>query len=84
MFTFLRLSTHALTPYSWLSWAICLFSIVLFSAYIIYDTQLIVGKGKRSLSTDDYILGAVMLYVDIVILFLQLLRLLGKIMGSKN
>lgn len=59
-----------------------IFAIVLFSAYIIYDTQLIVGKGKRSLSTDDYILGAVMLYVDIVILFLQLLKLLGKVMGN--
>lgn len=70
--------------YRWLEWALLLFSIILFSAYIIYDTQLLTGKGKHALSIDDYVLGAVMLYIDIVLLFLQILKLLGKIMGEKD
>ena len=50
---------------------------LLFSVFIVYDTQLIVGgkKKKRQLDTRDYVLGAMMLYLDIANLFLRLLQL---------
>lgn len=47
--------------------------IVLFSVYIIYDTQLIVGRFQNSIDIDNYILGAMMLYIDIINLFIHLL-----------
>jgi len=53
---------------------------LLFSAYIVYDTQLIVG-GKHSghqFSIDDYCMAAINLYIDIVQLFLMLLQLFGE------
>ena len=31
--------------------------VLLFSAFIIYDTQLIIGKGKHSIGLDEYIFG---------------------------
>jgi len=43
---------------------------LLFGIYIIYDTQLICGKHNSSLSIDDYIMGAMMLYIDIIQLFI--------------
>lgn len=43
---------------------------VLYSAYLVIDTQLIMGKGKSRLSLDNYILGAIFLYLDIIGLFL--------------
>lgn len=45
--------------------------VLLFSAYIVYDTHLI----TKRLHVDDWVLGCVSLYIDIVNLFLQLLRL---------
>ena len=53
-------------------------SLVIFSIYLIYDIQLIVGKGRISLSEDDYILAAINLYLDVIILFLKILSIFGE------
>ena len=52
---------------------------VIFSFYIIYDTQLIVGGNNRRIqySVDDYALAAINLYLDIINLFLMILDLLN-------
>ena len=52
---------------------------VIFSFYIIYDTQLIVGGNNRRIqySVDDYPLAAINLYLDIINLFLMILDLLS-------
>ena len=56
---------------------------IIFSFYIVYDTQLIVGGDHRKIMfhTDDYVLAAVSLYLDIINLFLMLLDLLN---GGRN
>ena len=51
--------------------------VVFYGLYLIYDTQLIAGGKSHQISLDDYILGALLLYVDIMMLFLELLRLFG-------
>ena len=53
---------------------IALFSVLLFSGYILYDTQMIMKR----LSTDEYIIGAMTLYLDILNLFLSILRVLNN------
>jgi FtsH-binding integral membrane protein len=53
------------------------FSVVLFSIYLIYDTQLILGKGELKLTIDDYIFAAMNLYLDIIRIFLEILRLIS-------
>ena len=50
--------------------------VLLFSIYLIYDTQLILGRGKYKLTEDDYIIGALIVYADIIALFSELLTLL--------
>ena len=52
--------------------------VFLFSIYLIYDTQLVIGNKKNFISTDSYIIGALMIYVDIVALFIRILKLFGK------
>ena len=52
--------------------------IGLFSLYLIYDIQLIEGNQKYKLSEDDYILGVIMLYLDIINLFLYILSFFVK------
>ena len=51
---------------------------MIYSFYLIIDTQLIMGGRNKEFRSDQYIMGAVMLYTDIVQLFLSLLRLIGE------
>ena len=53
---------------------------LLFSFYIIYDTQLIVDGNHRSIqfSEDDYAVAAISLYTDIINLFLFMLNIIGN------
>lgn len=48
-----------------------------YSIYLIIDTQLIFGGKNHELSLDNYIMGAAMLYIDIIQIFLQFLKILG-------
>jgi hypothetical protein len=49
-----------------------------YSLYLIIDTQLILGGRNKELTLDNYILGAILLYIDIIQLFLQILKIIGK------
>ena len=55
--------------------SLCIF---VFGIFLIYDTQLIVGKGRHKLSIDDYVIAALILYVDIITIFVYLLSLLSE------
>jgi len=57
--------------------------VVFYGFYLIYDTQIIMGGGKFELSLDDYVIGALVIYVDIIILFLRILRIIAA-MRSRN
>ena len=54
--------------------------VVLYGLFLIIDTMMIIkgdsmtGKG---VGIDDYIIGAMMLYIDIIMMFVYILRLLG-------
>ncbi|TRM70112.1 inhibitor of apoptosis-promoting Bax1-domain-containing protein [Schizophyllum amplum] len=48
---------------------------LIFSGYIVYDTYLINAR----LSPDEYIMGAISLYLDFINLFLSILRLLNEL-----
>lgn len=52
---------------------------ILFSCYIVYDTQLIVGGShyKYQFEIDDYVFAAITLYLDIINLFLYILQIIG-------
>ena len=52
--------------------------VLLFSIYIIYDTQLIIGKHSNMISEDDYVFAVLNLYLDIINLFLYILEILGS------
>uniref|UniRef100_A0A0A9YAB7 Protein lifeguard 1 n=3 Tax=Lygus hesperus TaxID=30085 RepID=A0A0A9YAB7_LYGHE len=54
------------------------FGALLFSIYIIYDTQIMMGGShKYSISPEEYIFAALNLYLDIVNLFLYILTIIG-------
>ena len=47
--------------------------------FLVYDTQLIMGGKRHQLDVDDYVLGVVILYIDIVGLFISILGV-----GARN
>jgi FtsH-binding integral membrane protein len=55
--------------------------LVFYSLYLIIDTIIICGKEKHNgvaMDHNDYVIGALMLYIDIVMIFVYILRLLGN------
>ncbi len=52
------------------------FGAFLFSLYLIYDVQMVSsGNHKYKLEPDDYIMGAIAIYLDIVNIFIDLLNM---------
>ena len=56
----------------------CCGGVLIYSIYIIIDTQLILGKFQHEFNTEDYVLAAMNLYLDIINLFLYILSIFGK------
>jgi FtsH-binding integral membrane protein len=54
-------------------------SALLFSVYLVFDTQLVIGNGRNSYTLDDAYLAAIQLYIDVMELFLNLLRIVSYI-----
>ena len=56
--------------------------VLVYSLYIIYDTQLIIGNVGIEYNIDDYCFAALNLYIDIIYLFLRILQLVAAL--NKN
>ena len=53
---------------------------LIFSLYIVFDTQLMMGgKHKYALDPEEYIFAALNLYLDIINLFLYILMIVGAV-----
>lgn len=51
---------------------------LLFSVYLVYDTQLMMGGShKYSISPEEYIFAALNLYLDIINIFMYILAIIG-------
>lgn len=64
----------------WMLMLYDLLGVLLFTFYVIFDTQMILGEWgghKVQFGIDDYVFAALNLYLDIINLFLHLLRLFG-------
>ncbi|XP_071942038.1 protein lifeguard 2-like isoform X2 [Antedon mediterranea] len=73
IFGFIAIFTYSeilYTVYAWLG-------AVLFSLFLAYDTQLIMGGKRHELDPEEHIYGALTLYIDIVYIFLFILAIFG-------
>lgn len=77
LFSFALLCAILRSQYVYIVYA-CL-GTLLFSLYLVFDTQLILGGKHRKyeVSPEEYVFAALNLYLDIVSLFLLLLQLIG-------
>lgn len=60
--------------------ALSIFGACLFAGYIVYDTNLIM----KHLSAEEYIIGVLNLYLDIINLFIKLLKILKALNGEEK
>jgi FtsH-binding integral membrane protein len=68
----------------WLHIAICAGGAALFSVYLIFDLQLIMGNEELALSPDEYVLATLNLYLDIINIFLYILQLVNALTKSRE
>ena len=61
----------------WLETAIGILGVIVFSIYLLFDISIIIGNGERAIAIDEYIFAAIILYVDIIQIFLYMLQALG-------
>ena len=57
---------------------LCMLIVIMFGFYIVYDTQLIIGEKRYEINEEDYVIGALILYLDIITMFIYILRILGE------
>jgi len=76
LFFFISPSTPAFTP---MVIVISVVSIIIYGIYLVYDTQLIMGGKRFELSLDDYIIAAMVIYIDIIVLFLKFLQIIQAV-----
>ncbi|KAL2081492.1 hypothetical protein ACEWY4_023345 [Coilia grayii] len=62
----------------WLHMLYAAIGAVVFTLFLAYDTQLLVGNRTHAISPEEYVYGALTLYVDIVQIFLFMLQLIGS------
>lgn len=55
---------------------------LVFSLFLAFDTQMLIGGKKHQLSEEEHVFAALQLYLDVVYIFLFILMLMGG--GSKN
>ena len=56
----------------------------LYSLYLIMDIKMIIGGGRFEVSIDDYIRASMRVYMDVIILFMKILRLLEKMSNNEK
>ncbi|PRW59235.1 lifeguard 1 [Chlorella sorokiniana] len=61
----------------WWYLALSVVLALLFSAYLVYDIQLLVGGKSVAFSPDEYVAASLQIYLDVVNLFLAILNIVG-------
>lgn len=51
-------------------------AVIIFGMFLLYDTKMIMSNDSIEVGCDEYILAAIVLYLDIIMLFLKVLELL--------
>lgn len=73
---FMMLIMMFVAPFSALITMYCTIYVVLYGVYLWIDTWLIANEGVHD--TDSYMLAAMFVYIDIILIFLYILMALGS------
>ncbi|NXY50817.1 LFG3 protein, partial [Ceuthmochares aereus] len=66
------------TQVPWLHMLYAAIGAIAFTLFLAYDTQLVLGNRKNTLSPEEYVFGALTIYTDIVYIFTFILQIVGR------
>ncbi|NWH20332.1 LFG3 protein, partial [Grus americana] len=66
------------TQVPWLHMLYAAIGAIAFTLFLAYDTQLVLGNRKNTLSPEEYVYGALTIYTDIVYIFTFILQIVGR------
>ncbi|NXN15150.1 LFG3 protein, partial [Indicator maculatus] len=69
------------SPVTYVPWLHMLYAAIgaiAFTLFLAYDTQLVLGNRKNTLSPEEYIYGALTIYTDIIYIFTFILQIVGR------
>uniref|UniRef100_A0A3Q3IKF6 Transmembrane BAX inhibitor motif containing 1a n=1 Tax=Monopterus albus TaxID=43700 RepID=A0A3Q3IKF6_MONAL len=61
----------------WLHMLYAALGAIVFTLFLAYHTQLLIGNRKHSISPEEYVFAALSIYVDIIQIFIFLLQIIG-------
>ncbi|KAM6948855.1 transmembrane BAX inhibitor motif containing 1a [Aplochiton taeniatus] len=61
----------------WLHMLYAAIGAIVYTLFLAYHTQLLIGNRKHSISPEEYVFAALSIYVDIIQIFLFLLQIIG-------
>ncbi|XP_070705903.1 fas apoptotic inhibitory molecule 2b isoform X2 [Pempheris klunzingeri] len=67
-------------PFGYVPWLHALYAVagaILFTLFLAFDTQLLLGNKRYAISPEEYIFATLSIYLDIIYLFSFLLQILG-------
>jgi FtsH-binding integral membrane protein len=84
LFAFLFVLVLTAILFWWVRFSVffLMLGVLVYSLYLIYDTQLILGNKTFQYNVDDYCLAALNLYIDIIYMFIKILQILAIIQGK--
>ncbi|XP_077392157.1 protein lifeguard 3-like [Festucalex cinctus] len=62
----------------WLHMLYAAIGAIVYTLFLVYNTQLLIGNRELALSPEEYVYGALSLYIDIVHIFLFILQISGS------
>uniref|UniRef100_A0A7N5KFE9 Protein lifeguard 2 n=2 Tax=Amniota TaxID=32524 RepID=A0A7N5KFE9_AILME len=68
-------------PFHYVPWLQVIYAIlgaVVFTMFLAFDTQLLMGNRRYAMSPEEYIFGALNIYLDIIYIFSFLLQIFGS------
>ncbi|XP_036395894.1 protein lifeguard 3-like [Megalops cyprinoides] len=61
----------------WLQMVYAAIGAIVFTLFLVYHTQLLIGNRKHAISPEEYVYAALSIYVDIIQIFLFVLQIIG-------
>ncbi|KAF7659188.1 hypothetical protein LDENG_00001680 [Lucifuga dentata] len=71
-------------PFGYVPWLHAIYAVlgaILFTLFLAFDTQLLIGNKRYTISPEEYVFATLNLYLDIIYLFSFLLQIMG---GGSN
>ncbi|CAL9690577.1 unnamed protein product [Knipowitschia caucasica] len=80
LLTILGIVTAVVLTFQYIHWLHMLYAAIgaiVYTLFLVYNTQLLIGNREHAISPEEYVYGALSLYIDVVNIFLFILQISG-------